>query len=206
MMNTLRNIQDLCKALRAITRLQHVSIVFIENEIATWSTGGKPRMSMGPWHEHADGLGIQFVLYLFATLSNLTRATIQLPGSIPDNLFLHKESKSTLQDMKARHEQSMMNHKLLDEEYVKWFVEVLEEDLDEEEMCMRQATGSISLAKFKAQGYGDEYTIEGGHFNHFTKIWLHIDSLSSVEYEGDRKYLCFCPGQIFHSPECRVDD
>lgn len=104
---------------------------------------------MGPWHEHADGPDIEFVLYLFATLSHVTRATIQLPGSIPDNLFLQKESKSTLQDMKARHEQSMMNHKLLDEGYVKWFVEVLEVDLDEEEMCMRQATGSIPWRNLK---------------------------------------------------------
>lgn len=161
-MNTLRNIQHLCKALRAITRLQHVSIVFIENEIATWSTGGRPRMSMGPWHEHADGPDIEFVLYLYATLSHVTKVTIQLPGSIPDNLFLHKESKSTLHNMKARHEQSMINHKLLDEEYVKWLVEVLEEDLDEEEMCMRQATGSIPWRNLKRKARGTSTRLKEG--------------------------------------------
>lgn len=51
MMNTLRSIQELCKDLRAIDRLQHISIVFVENYFAAWSTSGKPRMSMGYWQE-----------------------------------------------------------------------------------------------------------------------------------------------------------
>lgn len=206
MMNMLRSIQELCKELRAIDRLQHISIVFIENDIATWSTAGKPRKSMGYWQELEDDPDIEYVLYLFATLTNCVEATIRLPESLPPNSFLRDEYEPTLQELKVRHEQSMMNVNLLDEELVSDVVEILEQDLNDEELYIKQDTGRKSLAKLKALGYGDRYTMERGNFNHFKRVWPHMDSLSSAEYEGDRYFLCTCPGQIFHAPECRAGD
>ena len=88
MMNTPRSIRELSKGLRAIDWLQHISIVFIENDIATWSTAGRPRISMGYWQEHENDPDIEDVLYLFATLTNVTKATIQLPESAPDNSYI----------------------------------------------------------------------------------------------------------------------
>lgn len=204
MMNILRSIQELCKELRAIDRLQHISIVFIENDIATWSTAGKPRMSMGYWQLEEDS-DIEYVLYVFATLTNCTKATIRLPESLPPNSFLRDEYESiTLQELKVRHEQSMINVDLLDEELVNTVVEILEQDLNDLEFYIKQDTGRKSLAKLKALGYGDGYTMERGHLNSFKKVWPHMDSLPSTVYEGDRYFLCSCPGQIFHAPECRA--
>ncbi len=205
LMNILRSIQELCKELRAIDRLQHISIVFIENDVATWSTAGKPRMSMGYWQELEDESDIEYVLYLFATLTSCAKATIRLPESLPPSSLLRDEYELTLQELKVGHEQSMINVNLLDEEFVNLVVEVLEDDLNVQEVYIKKDTGRKSLAKFKALGYGDGCTMERGHLNSFKRVWPHMDSLPSAEYEGDRYYLYSCPGQTFHAPECRAD-
>ena len=137
MMNILISIQELCKELRAIDRLQHISIVFIENDIATWSTAGKPRMSMGYWQELKHIPDIEYVLYLFATLTNCTKATIRLPDSLPAPSFLPYGHEDTLQELKFKVEQSMINVNLNDEEFVniaKDVVDILEVDLSVEEL------------------------------------------------------------------------
>ena len=133
MMNTLRGILELCKSLRDVDRLQHISIVFIEDNVATWAIAGKPRMSMGYWQKREDTPDIEYVLYVFATSTDITKATIELPDSIASNF--------TLQDMTARHEQAMMNVNLIDEEFVNEPVELLEEDLNDNEPYLRQDTG-----------------------------------------------------------------
>lgn len=98
MSDILRRLMELCEDLRAVNRLQHISIVFIEDDVATWAIAGKPRMSMSPWQELEDIPDIEHVLYLFADLSNTTKYTIKLPDSVKSN--------SALQDMAAEHESS----------------------------------------------------------------------------------------------------
>lgn len=112
-------------------------------------------------------------------------------------------SEDSLQELKSRHEQSMTNIKPLDEEFINDVVETLEEDLNDNDLYIRRDTGRKSLARLKALGYGDGRSMELGYFNHFKKIWPHLDSLSSLEYEGDMEYLCSCTSRIFHDPECQ---
>lgn len=175
MMNILRSIKELCKTLRAIDRLQHISIVFIEDEVATWASAGKPRMSMGRWQELEGTPDIEHVLYLFATLTNTATTTIQLPNSVKSDL--------TLQEMATDHEQSMMNINLLDENFVNLCNEILEEDLDDYEIDIRQDTGRRSLARWEAQRYHQKFTTARGHVKCFEVMWPHMDSLPSNEYE-----------------------
>lgn len=177
MMNMLRSIMELCKDLRAVDRLQHISIVFVEDDVATWAFAGKPRMSMGPWQEVEGTPDIEHVLYLFATLTNTATSTIELPDSV--------KSDSNLQEKATSHEQSMMNIDLLDEEFVSLCNEILEEDLDDNERYIRWDTGDRSLARWKAQGYHLKYTTARGHVKYFTHMWPHMDSLPGNEYEDD---------------------
>ena len=210
LINMLRSMQELCKELRENDRLQHISIVFIENDIATWSTAGKPRMSMGYWQELQGNSDIQYVFYSLVTLTNCTKAIIQLPESLPPNSFLRDKQEPrlqrTLQEHKVMHEQSMTDINVLGKELVNEIFELLERHLNDQELYIKRDTGRKSLAKLKALGYGDGHTMEREHLNHFKRIWPHMDSLPSAEYEGDRYFLCSCPGRILHAPECRAGD
>ena len=178
MMNMLRSIMELCKTLRAIDRLQRISIVFIEDEVASWgdSAGKKPRMSMGYWQEREGTPDIEHVLYLFATLTNTVTSTIELPDSVVKSDF-------TWQEMATEHEQSMMNINLLDESFVSLCNEILEEDLDDHELYIRQDTGRRSLARWEAQRYHRKYTTARVHVKWFEAMWPHMDSLPSEEYQ-----------------------
>lgn len=144
--------------------------------------------------ETRDTPDIEYVLYVFATLTNIPKATIELPDSIASNF--------TLQDMTARHEQSMMNVNLVDEEFVNEMVELLEEDLNDSEPYIRQDTGRKSLAKFRGQGYHNMYTTARGHVRHFQETWPHMHSLPGNEYEGDMRYVCKCISRFWHNRGC----
>lgn len=84
-------IVKLCIVLRAIDQLQHISIVFIEDDVATWAIAGKPRFSLSLWQELDDCSDIEWVLFALADLSNTTKITIKLPDSL--------ESDAKLPDM-----------------------------------------------------------------------------------------------------------
>ena len=102
-------------------------------------------MSMGTWQESEDESDIECVLYVFVTLTNCTKATIELPDSVPGNSVLHDQSHYTLEAKKARHELSVTNVKPLDEKLVRDIVDTLEEDLDDHESGMGRATGEEVL-------------------------------------------------------------
>ena len=166
-MNILYCIQELCKPLSAIDRLQHVSIVFLETKIASWSTDGELRMSTGLLQQLRDEPDLEYAFDIFATLNNVTKATIELPHSVADDLSLCGQS---LHDFKARLEQSMMNLDPLDQGPVGLainLVDVHQEYLEYQELNLgymeliqgfheldiQTATWRRSMARRKVQGY-----------------------------------------------------
>ena len=180
MVNTLRGIHNLCRSLRAIDRLQQVLIIFIENGFASWSIDGKLRMSMGWWQEELNDPDLEHVLLLFATVNNVIKATIQLPGSISEDLSIRDRS---IEEFKAKHEQSMMNINLVDDDHVNWAVGDFEDELMENKLDMQRATRRKSLATIKEPGC---FLIS---LHHFKKIWPPMESLSSEEIRRRRSEI-----------------
>ena len=82
MMHILDCIQELCKQLGAIYRLHHVSIVFSETKFASWSMNGELRMSPSLLQQVQDEPDFKYVLDLFATLNNMTKATFKFARSV----------------------------------------------------------------------------------------------------------------------------
>ena len=186
--NILRSVIALCEELRPIDRLHHVCIVFIENEIAKWPGVRKRRKStgnsVGRWQESDDAFNIEHILRLFGTLRNITNATIRLPESFPDNLFLRKKNAFTVQQIAAKFKKSMMSSVLLDKEMVAEFVLRLKMKLDVEEPYLQRATGRKSLKRFKAQGYGGWCTVPMDYLCNFLRVWPYIVSFDCDEYNG----------------------
>ena len=120
MMHILYCVQELCKSLGAIDRLQHVSIVFLETEIAGWSADGELRMTLRRWQDEPD---LKYVLELFATLNNVTEATVELPRSVAEDLSVCSQS---LREFTARLEGSMMGVDPLDYGSEDMVIEVLD--------------------------------------------------------------------------------
>ena len=186
MLHTIRSVQKLCKILCDIERLHYVSIVFIENEIARWSIDGKLRKSMGWLQEQNGESDIEYVLEVFATLSNIIKASIELPRSVSTEFSLYSRS---LKECKARYERSMMNVDPINQKDVEVDIEFLEYALVEEQCDMERATGRKSLARLKAQAKADV----GIDFDRFKEIWPYIDSLGLEEYDDVAvRIICNC--------------
>lgn len=115
MMKISLKIHDLCTKLRAVDQLPQLSVIFKENRTASWSYDQEPSRLMGCWRLWNDYFDVEFTLYLFAALKNVTKAAIELPGSVPLNYPTSDRKYSTIQELKVRHEQSMMNISLLNE-------------------------------------------------------------------------------------------
>lgn len=127
----LKSVQDLCEQFLAVDRLRHVSVVFVENEIASWSADGNLRMSIvrDVWRWDLYERDLYVVLYLLPSVNNVTKATIELPDSVSDDDDLCVGEQS-LREFKARLEQSMMNINLLDEDFLDLAFELLDDTLD----------------------------------------------------------------------------
>ena len=120
LMHILYCVQELCKRLGAIDRLQHVSIVFLETEIAGWSADGELRMAFREWQDEPD---LKYVLELFATLNNVTEATVELPRSVAEDVSVGGQS---VRGFAARLEGSMMGLDSLDHWSGDMVIEVLD--------------------------------------------------------------------------------
>lgn len=74
--------------LRAVPQCARLDLVFLENEIASWSDhNGRPRHTVEPFHDmrvswrhHKND--IEFILELFKCLTNVGKAHISLPDSL----------------------------------------------------------------------------------------------------------------------------
>ena len=127
----LKGVQDLWQQFFDVDRLRHVSVVFVESEVASWSTDGKLRMSIvrDVWRWDLYERDLYVVLYLLPSVNNMAKATIRLPDSVSDSDDLSVGEQS-LHEFKASLEQSMMNISLLDEDFLDLACELLDDTLD----------------------------------------------------------------------------
>ena len=175
-----RNVQKLCKDLQKASCLQHISIQFMENEYAAWSLNGKP-LETTKMHEPAVTWpsDILYVLDLFPTLANVTKAQIHLPAPLNDHRML--------QIVRQEVEEVMMNVKPLDDGHQKWLT-VLATLFEDHEGDLKSATGSLSQNKLdRSCGLG--YWISESHLDVFEQIWPHRDYVPEWDYKPREDYL-----------------
>ena len=136
-------IQGLCRRLVAIDRLQHVSIVFLENEMAGWcDEEGKFRASTQELRVQREESDVKYVLDSFAVLTNVTRASVELPSLVKDDLVVCGQG---LKELKASREQSMMGLRSLDRGSVCWAKDHIPYDTWYEEAQVQWAVGGRLL-------------------------------------------------------------
>lgn len=184
-----RHVQNLCSELQRASCVQHLSVHFMENQYAMWSTAGEPRetldISYGPGMVPSDVLHI---MDLFRLLTNVTKAQIHLPASLTAN--------SKLQERKQDTENDIMRIGSPDEATNKQVVERIQSLIAKSEKWLEVRTGLRSQNKLDnlCKGSKSNRIFSRADFEVFEKIWPHRDSLrdyrQAYEYirEEDWKY------------------
>ena len=149
----LENIQGLCRRLGAIKRLERVSIVFLENERAGWcDEEGRFRASTQKLRAQREESDVKFVLDSLAVLGNVTRASVELPSSVNEDLVVCGQ---WLKEFKTSREESMMGLRSLDRGSVCWAQSYVGFDTWYEEAQVQWAVGGRLLVV-------DNAILEGG--------------------------------------------
>ena len=175
-----RHVQKLCKDLQKASCLQHISIQFMENEYAAWSLDGEP-LDTTKMHDPTFmwSSDILFILDIFPTLTNVTKAQIHLPGPLNDN--------RDLQAVRQEIEEVMMKVKSWDDEHQEWLT-LLATTFEQHEGLLKSATGSLSQVKLdRLCGLG--YWISESHLDLFEQIWPHRDYVPEWDYKPRSEYL-----------------
>ena len=170
-----RHVHKLREDLQRVSRLQHLSIHFMENEYAAWSRNGRPTRTT--WTFELSNISI--LLLLFALMNNVTKAQIQLPGSLNDDRDLQKVRQEV--------EEIMMKIKSPADRLREW-VTLVERAIAGNEGRLKFVTGSISQVKLdRSCGLG--HWISEPHLDIFEKIWPHRDYVSERDYKPRSEYL-----------------
>lgn len=154
--HTWEYVRKLCLQLQAVPRLQQLSIIFLENEFASWSHAGQLRDSMGLDNAEQDDISeeddiaeedeendITHVLYNFDIVRNVARAAIQLPMSVRDDeswIYERECSEAPLQ--------AIPRPKYL--ELLEWMIQNLERQIHSSSYCLLKATANISRLRLRA--------------------------------------------------------
>ena len=146
MMHIWREIDLLRSAINRYWTPQRLSIIFMENEIASWSCDGEPQDSMNLYANPHDDVGVSdiaYILDIFGTLPNIPKVTIELPASLDCN--------EDLQDYRQDCEDRMMAP--FDGDYIS--MHRMRDDLaysvDDAEPRLKDETAKISRAKIDAE-------------------------------------------------------
>ena len=129
MINIFSYAKALCKRLSVVDKLHHVSIVFVEDDVALWSR-----------------TGVRWVLGSLAILDNMTQATIELPPSLTHDL---SPGGLRFQLFSFRLEQSMMGLDSLDPQTRRWAEDIHSANLG----YMELSTLSLVGTKFQLISY-----------------------------------------------------
>lgn len=139
-----RNMQSLCSGLDRKERLQHLSIVFLENKFGSWSRNRKPWNSMGLYYLMREEFRISDICYIFdllKTLNNVAKASIYLPESLMHDKDLQLDREKTEQAMMDPSRFKMMDRSIARD---------IEDRINNAVPHLKAMTASRSRAKIKA--------------------------------------------------------
>ncbi|CAF9925712.1 hypothetical protein IMSHALPRED_006762 [Imshaugia aleurites] len=166
-----RHVHKLCSDLQEASRIQHLSIYFMENQYAKWSPDNKPWDSMAlSYDSDRSPSDVLHILDLFRLLINVTKAQIYLPISLMED--------ASLQESRQDAEEVMMKIKLTDDEHKKRVVRALEEAILDNEGELEYSTGRNSQLKLELLGI--KYWKSRGSSQLFDEVWPHRE-----EFDGD---------------------
>lgn len=188
MVHILGYVEDLCGALRRVERLQDLSIVFLENEVASWSQHGRAKesMTLQPYPRHDDGFSdIGYIFDHFNTLTNIAKVTMHLPDSLACDQEIHDDRKVIETRMKAPCDA-----------HLALTMETRNETKDltaEAEPRLKETTGQLSRAIIEAICEYGLRKISIEDLAHLKTVWPYTDTLSDRHYFPDHKYTGVAP-------------
>ena len=181
MLHIWRRAEKLCEDLRATKQVPRLSVRFMEDDIAAWSTNGIPHQTMGValWDKDPANCDVSQVIDLLVRLTNITKARITLPSTLTAHEALMGWAEDT--------EGSMMGLWGMDQETVEETYELLEDDITSSEWVIQNATGRKSKLKFQKL-YGENPRLPREEYYAFTEKWPHMDDLSKCERPAYKLY------------------
>ena len=171
-----KNVQKLRNNLRAIPHIKELHIIFLENDIATWSHGSKALQLLDsmkqPDLRFSD---VDSILDLLIRLTNVKKAVIKLPRSVGHN----QEDCDELLDYACVTVGTMMGIKPPDSGIdFDWF----EDSIDEHSRdYLQMQTARITRDKLDETTHDGCCGMEESSYDTFVKIWC-------ADFEGLQSY------------------
>lgn len=181
MMFIWRHVRQLCEKLRTLSGPRQISVVFLENEYASWSEDGEPRESMDLFYKSLGESDIHYVLDVFELLQNVSKWVIHLPPSLLGNTALQRACESFENSMSlpwTTHPEDIELQADIEDK-----VASLAEQIDRAEPRLKEATGWLSMEKFDARiesriNIGEQKALKE-ELPYLKEIWPFTESLLS---------------------------
>ncbi|KAL6722020.1 hypothetical protein ACLMJK_001125 [Lecanora helva] len=180
MVHIWRRCRILCNDLREAPRLQHLTVMFLDSDTnkASWSIDGWPCDTMNLVPNDDQDSDIVCTLDLFATLNNVTRATIKLPHSLQSDVYLQDECGYAID--------CMMDMVPVDQENHDEIVKCTEEEIEEEVPRLMELTGIKSLQKFTQTIQSGSLKTISSEFPKLKNVWPYTEIFEDA-LERERK-------------------
>ena len=170
-----KRVAGLCLELHAAPHLGDLTVCFMEDEIAKWSIGGVPNITMAVSPGDYASVDVDLILEALALITNVPRCTIHIPASC--------DSWNPLQDSAQRTEDSMTNLPPYPHSIARENCELLAEDFKAGEYLLKVMTGMRSAAKLEGF-YGSNAKLTEQTLYRFEQIWPFMNLTN-----GGRDYL-----------------
>lgn len=174
MIYIIRQIQELCTALRSIGHLKRLSIRFIEIPSEKWSADGKPTALFPMYSPTREDISdVEHCLECFGTLLNIGKITVHLPRSCHDD--------EDLQEIKEK-------LVIMTTPQVQWHIDdcmkVLEEAIKAAEILLNAAEIYGVAENHARHWYLADTGVWGQRYVSSSKYGPRIPSVQGVKYFG----------------------
>ena len=180
MYNIKCHLQDLRRELRATSvGIASLVIWFRENEIAKWTQDdGQARFDLDPGAENYPQCSdIGKALYLFALVTNVTKAQIRLPPSLDrshKNDEVRRQAMDVLDAMEGRRALADELHYIMSNYGTS----------DAGEWCIKVNTAQIARAKLDAITSNGSHKMSEAEWLAFIEVWPHFEVLEEWDEGG----------------------
>ena len=174
-----KRVQRFCNDFGAAPIKRALSIHFMEDEIARWSTDGEPhdtlKLTLLDRVNDTIQCDVTYILDLFACLIDV-QISIHLPPSL--------QACAHLQHYAAAIEEPTTEPTPWDQELAEFDCELIADEIEEAESRLKLETGRKSVEKLDAfydSGIGNMPRISEKTMAKFQEIWPYIDELDEIE-------------------------
>jgi len=198
MVHILENVDQLYYDLNYVERLQDLSIIFLENEVASWSRNGKAKESMNLQWYGDDEDGFSDIGYIFDhlnMLTNIAKVSIHLPDSLASDEEIHAEREDVEKRMMASFDDDLARTAEIRNETRHLMAEATPR--------LKETTGKMSRAAIEAACDYGLRKVSIKDLQYLKSIWPYTEVLADREYFPDHKYTGVAPSESLVSPPVR---